>query len=236
MHRKRIMSLPGSAILWIALAAAGSGIGLRADTIVYNSFGPGMTITPIGDTGDFTIGPPGTDQYFGAPFSPSETVDLTSLTGNWVAGLNEEDSTFPLTHPAPITISIWSGTTSEPATELESWSLTVDQTAANYTLTSTTGPELVAGGTYWVLADYTGAQAGWNFLGWGSNSAASTLGLWESETTATTLGLVGYGVQPALEVQGTLAATPEPSGFALAGLSLLCVVIKRQKLLKAVAH
>ena len=71
-------------------------IGLRADTIVYNSFGPGMTVSPLYPFG-FSFGPPGTANYLGAPFSPSATVDLTSLTGSWGAGLNEMDSIAPFT-------------------------------------------------------------------------------------------------------------------------------------------
>ena len=206
-----------------------SAIGARADTTVYNSFGPGMTITPLGDTGTFTIGPPGTSNYLGAPFAPSSTVDLTSLTGNWAAALTAAENTFPLTHPVPITISIWSGSSSDPVTELESWGLTVDQTATNYTLSSTTMPELVAGDTYWVLADYTGAEAGDNFLGWGTNSAATTLGLWQSDTSATTLGLVSIDhPQPALEVQGTPAVIPEPSMLLFMSVGFLCVLIKRR--------
>jgi hypothetical protein len=216
----RLTPLVAAALLITATVA-------RADTIVYNSFGPGFTITPLGDTGTFTIGPPGTSEYFGAPFLPSATVDLTSLTGNWAAALTAAENTFPLTHPVPITISIWSGSSSEPSTELESWALTVDQTATNYTLSSTTNPELVAGDTYWVLADYTGAEAANNFLGWGTNSAATTLGLWDSETSATSLNLETFlDPQPALEVQGTLVATPEPSTLLLTGMCFLGILTR----------
>jgi hypothetical protein len=201
----------------------------RADTVVYNSFGPGFTITPLGDTGTFAIGPPGTSNYLGAPFSPSSTVDLTSLTGNWAAALTAAEDTFPLTNPVPITISIWSGSSTEPSTELESWALTVDQTATNYTLSSTTRPELVAGDTYWVLADYTDAQAANNFLGWGVNSAATTLGLWQSDTSATSLSLVSFeNPQPALEVQGTPAVVPEPSTLVFLSAGFLSLWLKRR--------
>jgi len=214
-------------MLLVGLVMLIATAGLKADTIVYNSFGAGMSITPIGDTGTFTIGPPGTSEYFGAPFLPSATVDLTSLTGNWAAALTAAENMFPLTHPVPITISIWSGSSSDPVTELESWALTVDQTATNYTLSSTTNPELVAGNTYWVLADYTGAEAANNFLGWGTNSAATTLGLWESETSATSLNLETFlNPQPALEVQGTPVATPEPSTLLLTGMCFLGVVTR----------
>ncbi len=75
-----------SALLFAVLLATAAGA--RADTVVYNSFGPGMTITPMGITGTFTIGPPGTSNFLGAPFSPSSTVDLTSLTANLAAGLD----------------------------------------------------------------------------------------------------------------------------------------------------
>jgi hypothetical protein len=219
--------------LVVALVLLFATVCLQASTIVYNSFGPGMTITPLGDTGDFTIGPPGTAEYFGAPFSPSSTVDLTSLTGNWAAALTAAEDTFPLTHPVPITISIWSGTSAEPSTELESWTLTVDQTGTNYTLSSTTSPELVAGDTYWVLADYTGAEAGDNFLGWGTNSAATTLGLWDSETSATSLSLAHFesvNLEPVLEVQGTpaVAAVPEPSTLLFICAGCLCGWMKRR--------
>jgi hypothetical protein len=201
--------------------------GARADTIVYNSFGPGMTITPIGITGTFTIGPPGTTNFLAAPFSPSSTVDLTSLTGNWAAGL---DSVFPLTTTSPITISLWSGTSSEPATKLESWALTVDELATNYTLTSPTHPELVAGDTYWAVADYTNGVDNQNFLGWGVNTAATTLGLWQSDTSATTVNLVSFdNPQPALEVQGTPATIPEPSMFVFMSLATMCVLLKRRR-------
>lgn len=206
--------------------------GAWADTIVYNSFGSGMSITPIGITGTYTIGPPGTSNYLGAPFSPSSTVDLTSLTGNWAGGLN---SVFPLTTTSPITISLWSGSSSDPATELESWALTVDELANNYTLTSTTMPKLVAGDTYWVVEDYTDGVDNSNFLGWGVNTAASTLGLWQSDTSATSLGLATYlDPQPALEVQGTPATVPEPSALILMGLGFLGVLMKsvRQRRLK----
>jgi len=200
--------------------------GAHADTIVYNSFGPGLTITPIGITGTFTIGPPGTTNYMGAPFSPSSTVDLTSLTGNWAGGLN---SVFPLTTTSPITISLWSGSSSDPTTKLESWALTVNELATNYTLTSLTHPELVTGDTYWVVEDYTNGVDNQNFLGWGVNTAATTLGLWQSDTSATSLGLVTFNSpQPALEVQGTPAAVPEPSMFLLMSAGILCVLIKRQ--------
>ena len=213
-----------AAILWVALLVAPTA--LRADTIVYNSFGPGMTITTEGDTGTYTIGPPGTSNYFGAPFSPSSTVDLASLTGNWAAGLN---AMFPLTTTSPITISIWSGSSSDPTTELESWALTVDELATNYTLTSTTSPELISGNTYWVVADYTDGVDNNNFLGWGVNSAATTLGLGQSDTSATTLGLVDFeNPQPALEVQGTPATVPEPSALLFLSVGFLSVWIKRR--------
>jgi hypothetical protein len=227
MHRKfKMTSIWNRFAQLLAAALLLASTGARADTIVYNSFGPGMTITPIGITGTFTIGPPGTTNYMGAPFSPSSTVDLTSLTGNWAGGLN---SVFPLTTTSPITISLWSGSSSDPATKLESWALTVDELATNYTLTSTTKPLLVAGDTYWVVEDYTNGVDNNNFLGWGVNTAATTLGLWQSDTSATSLGLVTFeNPQPALEVQGIPAVIPEPSTFLFMFVSFLCILTKRR--------
>lgn len=214
-----------AAILLAALFVVATA--LQADTIVYNSFGSGMTITPEGDTGTYTIGPSGTSNYLGAPFSPSSTVDLTSLTGNWAAGLN---AMFPLTITSPITISIWSGSSSDPTTELESWPLTVDESATNYTLDSTNNPKLIAGDTYWVVADYTDGVDNNNFLGWGVNSAATTLGLWQSDTSALTLGLAGFeNPQPALEVQGTPATVPEPSTLIFLSVGFLSVCTRARR-------
>jgi hypothetical protein len=211
-------------ILCVALLV--SAAALQADAIVYNSFGPGMTITPEGDTGTYTIGPPGTSNYIGAPFSPGSSVDLTSLTGNWAAGLN---AMFPLTTTSPITISIWSGSSTDPTTKLESWALTVDELANNYTLTATSSPELISGNTYWVVADYTSGVDNNNFLGWGVSSAATTLGLWQSDTSATTLGLEGFeNPQPALEVQGTPTVAPEPSTLLFLCTGCLCLWMKRR--------
>ena len=214
MTRKNVWNPPIRLLLFATLAALISTMGpltgpravVLANTgiVVYNSFAPGLKITPIGSIGTYTLGVPGTTNYLGAPFSPSAPVKLTSLTGNWAAALTAAENTFPLKHPCSITISLWSGSRSEPGAKLESWTLTVNQTATNYTLTSTTHPELLTGHTYWVLADYTGAQAGNNFLGWGANSAATTLGLWMSETSATSLRLETFNQpQPALEVIGT---------------------------------
>jgi len=213
--------------LFVTTALLVAAPGAQADTIVYNSFGPGMTITPMGDTGTYTLGPPGTVNYFGAPFSPSATVDLTSLTGNWAAALTYAEDQFPLTNPAPITISVWTDSGGEPGTELESWALTVDQMATNYTLTTSSGPLLVAGDEYWVLADYTGAEAGDNFLGWALYSGGSSLGLWASDISATTMVLYTSG-DPVLEVQGTPAVVPEPSMLLVLSVGFLVVLIKRR--------
>jgi len=198
--------------------------GARADTIVYNSFGPGFTITPEGITGGFTIGPPGTTEFFGAPFSPTSAVDLTSFTASLDAGLNVM---FPLTTTSLITVSVWSGSSSEPSTKLESWPLTVNELATNYTLTSVTHPLLIPGDTYWVVEGYTNGVDNNNALGWGVNTAATTLGLWESETSPTSLALF-RGPQPALEVQGTPAAVPEPSALLFLAVGFLCVFVKRR--------
>jgi hypothetical protein len=222
----RIRNLRIRPMLFGALAMLIATIGLRADTIVYNSFGPGMTITPLPNPTDgYFIGPPTTVQYFGAPFIPSATVDLTSLTGSWGAALNDVAS---LTNKdAPITVSLWSGSSSGPASELESWALTVSLVVSNYTLTSTMSPELVAGDTYWVLAGYTGAVPGENDMVWGINSAATTLGMWDSLESATTLEVIlDNTAQPALEVQGTPTTVAEPSTFLLTGIGFLSIMMK----------
>jgi hypothetical protein len=220
-QQSRIRTLWSSFTLLVAATLVAT-TEAHATIVVYDSFGPGLTITPMGDTGGYTIGPPGTTMYMGAPFSPSSTVDITSLTGSWEAGLN---AAFPLTITSPITVSLWSGSTSEPVTQLESWNLTVDEMATNYTLTSTTHPLLVPGITYWVVEDYTNGVAANNFLGWGLNTAAKTLGLGESETSATTLFL-STDENPALEVVGT--AVPESGTLLLIGSGIFMVVFRKR--------
>jgi hypothetical protein len=49
--------------------------GARADETVYNSFGPGLTITPTtNSTGSYTLGPAGTSNYMGANFPRAQRL------------------------------------------------------------------------------------------------------------------------------------------------------------------
>jgi hypothetical protein len=65
-------------LLLSAFAFLLSTISPHADSVVYNTFGPGFTTNSLyGKLIDLG------GSFLGTPFSPSMTVDLISLTGSW---------------------------------------------------------------------------------------------------------------------------------------------------------
>jgi hypothetical protein len=178
--------------------------GVRADTVVYNTLGPASP-------DDGWISGSG---LFGIPFSPSTTVNLTSLTGQWY------DATEPLS------VSLWSSDAGgQPATELESWTTTISDEVANYTLVSTTNPLLTAGQTYWVEAQApVDPTNGFSFLFWGIDVDTPTGGVYIGDSPTDWSAAFPDDGAAALEVQGTVpsvAPTPESSSVLLLASGLL---------------
>ena len=189
----------------------------RADSVVYNTFGPGLTTDSLyGKLVD--IG----GSFLGTPFSPSTTVDLTSLTGSWDSG----KFTGPQPPARTITISLWTDLNSHPGTELESWPLLVTGTLANYTLTSSLHPLLSSSDTYWVLEFFIGGGPG-DTIEWGRSSTAPAGGIWSGDSpTSLTPGFLTLPLA-AVQVEGTPVS--EPDSLTLLGVSVLgfCVLLQK---------
>ena len=200
--KTRFLAVPVFA-LWLFTVCA------RADSVVYNTFGPALTTNNLYgkliDNGG---------SFLGNPFSPSTTVDLTSLTGSW------DSSKFigPQPLPRTITISLWTNSNGQPGTELESWPLVVTGTLANYTLDSALHPLLSSSNTYWVLEFFIGGAPG-DTIEWGWSSTAQAGGIWSGDSvTSLSRGFTSFPL-PALQVKGTSVA--EPGSLMLLGSVVL---------------
>jgi hypothetical protein len=194
-----------------------STISSHADSVAYNTFGPGLSTDSVYgklvDSGG---------SFLGTPFSPGSTVDLTSLTGSWDSG----KFTGPQPPPRTITISLWTNPNGQPGTELESWQLSVTAMLENYTLSSSLHPLLLSGSTYWVLEFFTGGGAG-DTIEWGRSSSAPAGGIWSGDSaTSLSLGFPSFPIA-ALEVDGT--PMPEPSSFMLLGSAVLGLGVWRRR-------
>lgn len=188
-----------------------------ADSVAYNTFGPGLNTDSLyGKLIDLG------GSYLGTPFSPSATVDLTSLIGSWDSGK------FTGAQPPArtITVSLWTDSSGEPGAELESWALPVTGSLANYTLASSLHPLLSASSEYWVLEFFVGGEPG-DTIEWGRSSTASAGGIWSGDSPSSlTLGFPTFPLA-ALEVEGT--PVPELGYLTFIGISILgfCVLLRK---------
>src|SRR5215469_15566316 len=86
-----------------------------ADQVVYNSFPPNNILTDSANIGN------GTGQVFEAAlFSPSATVNLTSLSAKWADCLNMGVTC----QAGPASVTLWTVANGQPANLLESWAFT----------------------------------------------------------------------------------------------------------------
>ena len=194
-----------------------STISSHADSVVYNTFGPGLTTDSLYGK---LIDPGGS--FLGTPFSPSTTVDLISLTGSWDSG----KFTGPQPPPRTVTISLWTNSNGQPGTELESWQLLVTATPEDYTLSSSLHPLLLSGNTYWALEFFAGGGPG-DTIEWGRSSSAPAGGIWSGDSAASLiLGFPSFPVA-ALQVDGTPVS--EPSSLILLGSAVLGLGVWRRR-------
>jgi len=203
-----------AAILWIGCPQ------LNASAILWDTFGPGLTVNNSSWTG---CG--GSTCADGTPFVPAVTAQLETVAAN--LGFGEID-------PPPgdqYNFSIWTGVAGSPGAPLESWSLDappVDNTV-NFTFTSVVQPTLLAGVQYWAVYTTTSPSSNTQIT-WGLDSSAPPGGVWFG-SSPTELGPGGTDAHlPALLVTG-VEPVPEPGtlGSASAGLVVLAGYLLRRR-------
>jgi hypothetical protein len=183
----------------------------HADTI-YSTFGPGQTFAGPG----YAIGAfnPFVNDVIASPFIPTETVTLsdTVLALTQISGVS------------PMTVYIESSAGGAPNTIIDTLtqvgSIPVFPSNGLVDFTCSSCSQLDAGTMYFVVAVQgdPSTEDGWYFSPTGngtiySNILGSATGPWTQSTTDNHFS--------AFEVNGTPAATPEPSTIALFGTGLL---------------
>lgn len=212
-----------SAVFSLILISAAAAL---ADTIVFNTFGPGQSINKGYETVSslpFTVG---------MKFTPSFSVELTKLTAPW-AVMNGAD---PASNTS-LAVALFNDVGGQPGSPLESWSVLVTPpfncpgspltnsspyhcVESTYTLDSALSPDLFADQPYWLLLQGEPRHA----IYWGRNLNTGTEGFWNGGSA---LGQGPYFKvfpnSPALQVSGV--PIPEPASFVLLAAGLMAASV-----------
>lgn len=181
----------------------------RAETILYNSFGPGDAVSTAAAFFGFEHGEEGGPDFLFArafPFVPNATATLTSLD-------------MPLEFPFSFTegtlqVNLYASSGGLPTTLLENFAGNSSQTGrGTFRFDSSLHPLLKGGTTYFVEATVTGVADGLWFLS--NTSPGSVPDVLRIDNGPFQIAGGTRDFQTALRVNGELAATPEPATLVL---------------------
>jgi hypothetical protein len=210
LSTKEIIMRPASRLATLTILATAT-FAAHADTI-YSTFGPGQTF--IGPGWNIGTVNPSVNDVIASPFIPIETVTLSDAV---LALEGTEDN-------SPMTVYIESSAGGAPNTIIDTLtqvgSIPVFPSRGLVDFTCSSCSLLDAGTMYFIVAVQgdPSTQDGWLFSPTGTgtiygNLLGSATGPWHQLPDADHF--------PAFEVNGTPAATPEPSTIALFGTGLL---------------
>jgi hypothetical protein len=182
---------------------------LRADVVLYNTFGPGQTYNHnlgdvvSGSTGHMTFGYSAVAQNF----TPTQTANLSQVVvGFGSGGLGPLDLDFFVTSDA-------GGLPGSTVENLGKWTVIGGQPL---TLNSAAHPVLTAGTSYWLTLQVDDPKTSL-YTFWGQSSPASIGSVAGKNSPNVAWGLLpSPSTQDAFAIQGTVAV-PEPSSFFLLG-------------------
>lgn len=195
-------------ILRIAILAtlAAAPLATHADT-VYSTFGPGQTFGNLA----WIIGSAGTaNQVISAQIVPTETVTLSDA----VLAMRETSGS------SPVNVYIESSSGGAPGSILNMLTQvgTLPSTSGLVDFTCSVCSVLDAGTTYFIVAQQSNSSdtSAWNFSPGPNanlyyNKIGSATGPWSQNPNSAVA---------AFEVNGTVAATPEPATFVLLGTGI----------------
>ncbi len=201
--------MPARILLGMLLACASSSV-LSAGTILYDTFGPGLTT----DSTLFAGG--GSTIIVGTPFVPSMTAQL----GTVVAALGSNGGT-------AYAFSIWTDLAGDPGAMLEQWPVSPSSSIANIQFSSVLEPTLYSGTQYWAL--YTATASANAGLDWGYYNLSPSGGFWLGSSPTGLVQVAANFAKPALHIEGTTVPEPSTSVLFASVVAFLAVARHRRK-------
>jgi len=195
--------------------------------VIFSNFGPDQTF----DLFAYGFGQVPTEtsraytaSAFTVPAGPSFQLDDLTLAVSF--------SMFSTGQPSPQPFDVFvldNSPTGTPGGIIESFTQTVTAPVSPslFTITSASHPILAAGSQYWIALTTGSVTFPMIGGGWVQNSIGDTGPVAQGTDLASLPLLVPGGLRPAFEVDGTLAAVPEPSSALLLGSGLLALCLIR---------